>query len=219
MCPATTEGAGRAIGSAMNLAIRAMARAEGVVGRLTAAQELRDPLLLADALELVAAPGQHLVRVALVTDVEHEAVVGRIEDVVDRRDELDGAEARRQVATGLRDVLEDLGTQLARHAPGANVHVRLMVDNEGSVDGISGAWDLAVTADDPLMPIVRVVGILEPVPADADAGFQQAEGAAPPLVESHYNAMIDIEGNRTQLYDHVSEANFYLKKAGCPPKS
>lgn len=47
-----------------------------------------------------------------------------------------------------------------------------------------------------------------------DQGFQQAEGAAPPLVESHYNAMIDISGRRTEVYDYVSEANFYLKKAG-----
>ncbi len=47
-----------------------------------------------------------------------------------------------------------------------------------------------------------------------DQGFQQDEEAEPFLVESHYNAMIDINGIRTELYDHVSEANFYLKKAG-----
>jgi len=47
-----------------------------------------------------------------------------------------------------------------------------------------------------------------------DQGLQQEEGAAPPLIESHYNAMIDIKGNRTEVYDHVREANLYLKKAG-----
>jgi len=47
-----------------------------------------------------------------------------------------------------------------------------------------------------------------------DQGFHQAEGAAPPLVEKHYNAMIDINGNRTEVYDYVREANLYLKKAG-----
>ncbi len=47
-----------------------------------------------------------------------------------------------------------------------------------------------------------------------DQGLQQEEGAAPPLIESHYNAMIDINGNRTRVYDHVREANLYLKKAG-----
>jgi hypothetical protein len=47
-----------------------------------------------------------------------------------------------------------------------------------------------------------------------DQGLQQEEGAAPPLIESHYNAMIDVNGNRTEVYDHVREANLYLKKAG-----
>jgi hypothetical protein len=47
-----------------------------------------------------------------------------------------------------------------------------------------------------------------------DQGLQQEEGAAQPLIESHYNAMIDINGNRTEVYDHVREANLYLKKAG-----
>jgi|WetSurMetagenome_2_1015567.scaffolds.fasta_scaffold70950_2 hypothetical protein len=47
-----------------------------------------------------------------------------------------------------------------------------------------------------------------------DQGFQQEEGAQPPIVESHYNAMIDLHGKRTGLYDFVREANLYLKKAG-----
>lgn len=47
-----------------------------------------------------------------------------------------------------------------------------------------------------------------------DQGLKQEEGAAPPLIESHYNAMIDLDGNRTEVYDHVREANLYLKKAG-----
>ena len=47
-----------------------------------------------------------------------------------------------------------------------------------------------------------------------DQGFPQLEGGPPPLVEAHYNAMIDLKGNRTEVYDFVREANFYLKKAG-----
>jgi hypothetical protein len=47
-----------------------------------------------------------------------------------------------------------------------------------------------------------------------DQGFQPEKGAQPPLVESHYNAMIDFNGNRTKVYDFVREANIYLKKAG-----
>lgn len=48
----------------------------------------------------------------------------------------------------------------------------------------------------------------------SDQGFQQKEGTLPLLVEDHYNAMIDINGKRTEVYDFVMEANFYLKKAG-----
>jgi len=49
---------------------------------------------------------------------------------------------------------------------------------------------------------------------ESDQGFQQEEGMPPPLVEAHYNAMIDINGKRTEVYDFVREANYYLKKAG-----
>jgi hypothetical protein len=49
---------------------------------------------------------------------------------------------------------------------------------------------------------------------ESDQGFQQEEGMPPPLIEAHYNAMIDINGKRTEVYDFVREANYYLKKAG-----
>jgi hypothetical protein len=49
---------------------------------------------------------------------------------------------------------------------------------------------------------------------ESDQGFQQEKGMPPPLVEAHYNAMIDLQGKRTKVYDFVREANFYLKKAG-----
>ncbi len=49
---------------------------------------------------------------------------------------------------------------------------------------------------------------------EPDQGFSQHDEEEPLLVEAHYNAMIDLHGNRTDLYKHVKEANFYLKKAG-----
>jgi len=58
-------------------------------------------------IESVAAAGQHLVRVTLVADVEHEAVARRVEHVVDRGQELDGAEARGQMSAGARNALDD----------------------------------------------------------------------------------------------------------------
>ena len=47
-----------------------------------------------------------------------------------------------------------------------------------------------------------------------DQGLPQEEGAEAKLVEQHYNAMIDKDGNRTDVYDYVREANLYLRKAG-----
>ncbi len=47
-----------------------------------------------------------------------------------------------------------------------------------------------------------------------DQGFVRDENDKPFLVEAHLNAMIDIDGNRTNVYDYVKEANFYLKKVG-----
>ena len=47
-----------------------------------------------------------------------------------------------------------------------------------------------------------------------DQSFPQAAGAQPPIVEKHHNAMIDLNGRRTELYGYVREANCYFKKAG-----
>ena len=49
----------------------------------------------------------------LVADVEHEPIARRVEYVVNGRDELDGAEARGQVPTGLRNIGQDGIAQLA----------------------------------------------------------------------------------------------------------
>ena len=48
----------------------------------------------------------------------------------------------------------------------------------------------------------------------SDQGFPQTEGAKAPIIESHYNAMIDVNGNRTEVYDYVREANLFSKKVG-----
>lgn len=48
----------------------------------------------------------------------------------------------------------------------------------------------------------------------SDQGFKPEEGMPPPLIEAHYNAMIETGGARTAVYGFVREANIYLKKAG-----
>ncbi len=40
------------------------------------------------------------------------------------------------------------------------------------------------------------------------------DGFKPPYYEHHYNAMIDINGNRTEIYDYVREENAFLHLAG-----
>lgn len=47
-----------------------------------------------------------------------------------------------------------------------------------------------------------------------DQGFERVDGAKPPMVEAHHNAMIDIDGKRTKIHGYVRKANAYLKKAG-----
>jgi hypothetical protein len=92
-----------------------MAGSEVIVLRLRAPQELRHPAVATDRRERLAATGQHLVRIPLVPHVEYELVAGRIEDVVQRGQQLDGAQARRQVAARLGDGGDDLLAQLAGH--------------------------------------------------------------------------------------------------------
>ena len=86
--------------------------AEGVVLALVAAREARDAAELAQRRHPVLAAGEHLVRIGLVADVPDEAVVRRVEDVVQRDRQLDRAEVRREVAAGLRHRLDDELAQL-----------------------------------------------------------------------------------------------------------
>ena len=89
-----------------------MTDAEGVVGALDAPREARDAVLHAQPRHAFAAPGQHLVGVALVADVPDQAVVGRIEDVVQGHREFHRAEVRRQMAAGARHRSDEESAQL-----------------------------------------------------------------------------------------------------------
>ncbi|MEN8202833.1 MAG: hypothetical protein ABFS28_09580 [Bacteroidota bacterium] len=43
-------------------------------------------------------------------------------------------------------------------------------------------------------------------------GLPHVEGATAPIIEHYYKGMIDREGNPTEVYQHVSEVNHYLKR-------
>ena len=103
---------------------RRMPGAEGVVFALVAAREAGDAAELAQAVHALAPAGQHLVRVGLVAHVPDHAVVGRVEDMVQRHRQLHRAQVAAQVAAGLAHALEHEVAQLdgqrlefgARHA-------------------------------------------------------------------------------------------------------
>ena len=73
-------------------------RAEGVVHAFVATREAAHAAVLAQRGHAVAAAGQDLVWIGLMTDVPDQAVIRRVEHVMQRDGELDRAQVGRQVA-------------------------------------------------------------------------------------------------------------------------
>src|SRR5207245_2246455 len=94
-----------------------MSCAELVVLGLAPHEESRDAAELTERVELIPPASEHLVDVRLMTGVPHDLVARRIEHPVQRNGELDGAEARADVAAGLLHALDrevaDLGAERA----------------------------------------------------------------------------------------------------------
>ncbi len=88
-----------------------MAHPEGVVFAFLALGERRHTVGLLDRVDLVAAPGQDLVRIGLVADVPHQPIVGRVVQVVQGDGELDHAEACAEVTAAAAHRLDQVGTQ------------------------------------------------------------------------------------------------------------
>ena len=93
-----------------------MTDAERVVFALAARRERRQAVLELDRAQPVAPSGQHLVRIRLVADVPHQPVVRRVEDIMQRDGELDGAEAGGEVAAHLADGVDQVLAQLVGDA-------------------------------------------------------------------------------------------------------
>ncbi len=89
-----------------------MGGAERIVFALGALGEARKARALAQGADAVAAAGEDLVRIGLVADIPDQDVVGGLEDVVQGDRQLDHAQARAQMAAGVRDRVDHLGTQL-----------------------------------------------------------------------------------------------------------
>ncbi len=89
-----------------------MAHAERVVVAFFAPREGGESIELADRAQLVAAPGQHLVRVGLVAHVPDDAILGRVVDVMERDGEFHRAEPGGEMAADAAHRFDQIGAQL-----------------------------------------------------------------------------------------------------------
>ncbi len=96
---------------------RRMGGAERVVFALGALGEAGEPSAHAQRADAVAPAGEDLVRIGLVADVPDQAVVGRVEHVMERDGELDHAEPGAEMAAGDRDRVDGLLPQFVRQLP------------------------------------------------------------------------------------------------------
>jgi len=88
--------------------------AERIVFALGALGEPGQSAAHAERADAVATIGQDLVRIGLVADVPNQAIIGGVEDVVQRHRQLDHAEASAEMATGHGDGVDGLLAQLVR---------------------------------------------------------------------------------------------------------
>src|SRR5450830_1094715 len=86
---------------------RGVARTDDVVHRLAASGEPGEPAVLTDGAEAVAATGEQLVGVALVTDVPEDPGARALQYAVQRHRKLDDAEVGGKVATHLAHARKD----------------------------------------------------------------------------------------------------------------
>ena len=87
---------------------------ECVVRRFVAAGKSRRSAPLPQLVHLRAAAGQNLVRVGLMPHVPDDPIAWRIEHVMQRDRQLDGAQVRRQMAACLRHRIQQERAQLTR---------------------------------------------------------------------------------------------------------
>ena len=92
-----------------------MRGAERIVFALGALGETGQATARPQGTDAVAAIGEDLVRIGLVADVPNQAIIGGVEDIVQRYRQLDHAKAGAEMATGYGDGVDGLLAQLVRH--------------------------------------------------------------------------------------------------------
>ncbi len=101
-------------------------------------QNGRQPAVLADRVEPLAPPGQHLVRIGLVADVPDDLVARGVEQAVERDGELAGAQVGAEVAADLADHVDDQLADLLGH--GLKLAVVQGLEVPGAVDPVQQLW-------------------------------------------------------------------------------
>ena len=87
---------------------RSVSGAKRVVFRFVAPEKTADAAVLLDRRQQIAPAGQDLVRVSLVTNVPDQPVARRVEGVMQRHCQLDGAERSARMAAHARHRFEDV---------------------------------------------------------------------------------------------------------------
>ena len=96
-----------------------MGGAERVVFALGALGEAGQAAALAQRADAVAPAGEDLVRIGLVADVPDQAVVGRIEDIMQCHRQFDDAQSGTEMSARNRDRIDRFLAQFIGHLPQA----------------------------------------------------------------------------------------------------
>ena len=102
-------------------------RAVAIVLAFGAEEKAVQPLVLPHGVNAIEPAGEHLVDVALVTDVEDELVLRRVENAMKRDGQLDHAEIRAEMAAGLREHFDQLIAHFLRELRKAFLRQRFHV--------------------------------------------------------------------------------------------
>ncbi len=109
-----------------------MAHVEMIAGAFLALGKTADAAVLAEGGKLRAPARENLVGIGLMSHVPHDAVIWRIEGVVQRDGQVHNAQTRCKVPTRLRHHLDDLPADLLRERgqffPGEGAQVITVMD-------------------------------------------------------------------------------------------
>ena len=117
---------------------RGVTGAHDVVLGLEDRAERGQAVVLADCRQRLAAAGEDLVRVGLVTDVPEDLVAGRVEQAVQGDGQLAGAEVGAEVTADLADRVDYVGAHLLRDL--LQLLVVEVVQVGGGIDPLQQSW-------------------------------------------------------------------------------